>query len=88
MPVLVSALFIGSIENTHHEFMFSAMNAQLFQPYGQVVDTNASISVDIQDLEKHFQPVLLIGTPTYRALMRGVAGLVLAVLGVRCCGMC
>lgn len=68
--------------------MFSAMNAELFQPYGQVVDTDASIPVDVQDLEKHFQPVLLIGTPADRAVMRGVAGLIVAVLGVRRRGMC
>lgn len=71
---------------THHKFMFSAVDAQFFQSDSQVVDTDASISVHIQDLEEHLQPMLLLGSAADRALMRGVAGLIMAVLGDRYCG--
>lgn len=66
--------------------MFSAMDAQLFQSDGKVVYTDASVSVDIQDLEEHFEPMLLLGSAAHRAVMRGVAGLIMAVLGECCCG--
>lgn len=66
--------------------MLGAMDAQLFQSDGEVVDTDASVSVDIQDLEEHFEPMLLLGSAAHRAVMRGVAGLIMAVLGECCCG--
>ncbi len=64
--------------------MFSAMDPQLFQSDGQVVDTDASVSVDIQDLEEHLEPMLLLGSAAHRTVIRGVAGLIMAVLGWRC----
>ncbi len=64
--------------------MFSAMDSQLFQSDGQVVDTDASVSVDIQDLEEHLEPMLLLGSAAHRTVIRGVAGLIMAVLGWRC----
>lgn len=60
--------------------MFSAMDAQLFQSDGQVVDTDTSVFVDIQDLEEHLEPVLLLGSAAHRAVMRGVAGLIMPVV--------
>lgn len=62
--------------------MFSAMDAQLFQSDGQVVDTDSSVSVDIQDLEEHLESVLLLGSPAHRAraMMRGVAGLIISLV--------
>lgn len=64
--------------------MFSAMEPQLFQSDGQIVDTDASVSVDIQDLEEHLEPMLLLGSAAHRTVIRGVAGFIMAVLGWRC----
>lgn len=44
--------------------MFCAMDSQFLQPNGQVVDTDASITINIQDLEKNLEPVLLVSTST------------------------
>lgn len=61
--------------------MFSAMDAQLFQSDGQVVDTDTSVSVDIQDLEEHLEAVLLLGSAAHRAVMWRVAGVLVSVVG-------
>lgn len=42
--------------------MFCAMDSQFLQPNGQVVDADASIAINIQDLEKNLEPVLLVST--------------------------
>lgn len=48
---------------THQQLMLCAVDSEFLQPDGQVVDADASITVNVQDLEKHLQPVLLLSTP-------------------------
>lgn len=46
--------------STHQQLVFCAMHPQLLQPNGQVVDADASVAVNVQDLEQNLEPVLLV----------------------------
>lgn len=49
---------------THHQLVFGAMYPEFFQPHRQVVDTDASVAVHVQDSEQHFESVLLLRPST------------------------
>lgn len=51
--------------STHPELVFGSVDPQFLQSDGQVVHTDPSVPVHVQDLEQNLQPVVLVQTATH-----------------------
>ena len=62
---------IPNVSITHHEFVLGPVDSEFFETDGQVVYTDPSVPVHIQDLKEHFQPMLLPHTEQLCAVLSG-----------------